>query len=325
LTEPFHQPVLLGPVLQFLRPRPGAVVVDATLGGGGHAEAILAELGAGGRLIGIDQDEEALEAARQRLGWHPGFRALAGSFADLPELLSGLGQSQVDGILMDLGVSSHHLDTPERGFSFRFDAPLDMRMDRSRPLRAEDLVANLSEDELKRIIREYGEERYAGRIARRIVEERRRRPIRTTGRLAEVVLAALPPQARHGQKIHPATRTFQALRMAVNQELEALQQGLEGAVACLAPQGRLVVISYHSLEDRLVKQTMRRYSGQCVCPPGLPACRCQPRSLLKVLTRKPIQPDETEIAVNPRARSARLRAAEKLPPPGDPGPVPEVP
>ncbi len=285
--------------------------MDGTLGGGGHTEALLRALGGGGRLIGIDQDSEALQEAGQRLDGYPGFVGVRGNFGDLDGLLDEQGVGGVDGVLLDLGVSSHHLDSAERGFSFRPDSALDMRMNRRAETCAADLVAALEEADLAAILRDYGEERYARRIARRIVWEREREPIRTTGRLARIVEQATPAPARHG-RIHPATRTFQALRIVVNDELGVLQRGLEAAIRRLNPGGRLVVISYHSLEDRIVKTTFRRFAGECTCPPRVPFCQCRPLRLLRVLTRRPLEPDDRELAANPRARSARLRAAERL-------------
>lgn len=313
MTNPYHVPVLRDAVCDYLQPRPGALLVDATLGGGGHSEALARLLGPTGRLVGVDQDPEALQEAGRRLEAWPGFQGVRGNFGDLDALLDQLGMGRVDGVLMDLGVSSHQLDQAERGFSFRYDAPLDMRMDLRAETTAADLVADLSEAELETLFREYGEERFARRIARRVAWEREREPIRTTGRLARIVEAAVPPPARHG-RIHPATRTFQALRIAVNDELGVLQRGLEAAVQRLAPGGRLVVISYHSLEDRIVKATFRRYAGECTCPPRVPRCECHPQRLLRVLTRRPVEPDEQELAANPRSRSARLRAAERVAP-----------
>lgn len=311
MTSPYHVPVLLEAVLRWLDPRPGSTIVDATLGGGGHSEALARALAPAGTLIAIDQDPEALAEAGRRLAGLAGFHPVRGNFGDLQGLLDRQGVGQVDGILMDLGVSSHQLDQAERGFSFRHDAPLDMRMDLQGGTTAADLVAELPEADLETTIREYGEERHARRIARRIVQEREKEPILTTGRLARIVEAAMPPPARHG-RIHPATRTFQALRIAVNDELGVLQRGLDAAVARLAPGGRVVVISYHSLEDRIVKSTFRRYAGECTCPPRVPYCQCHPLQVLRVLTRRSVEPDEGEIAANPRARSARLRAAERV-------------
>ncbi len=312
MTDFSHVPVLLDVAVDYLQPSPGGLLVDGTLGGGGHSEALLRRMGPTGRLVGIDQDSEALDAAGRRLEGYPGFIGVRGNFADLDVLLDQLGLGLVDGVLLDLGISSHFVDSAERGFSIRRDAPLDMRMDLRASTSAADLVEELDEGRLESLLREYGEERYARRIARRIVWEREQEPIRTTGRLAQVVERAVPPPARHG-RIHPATRTFQALRIAVNDELGVLQRGLEAAVSRLAPGGRLVVISFHSLEDRIVKTTFRRLAGECTCPARVPFCQCQPLRLLRVLTRKPVEPDPIEVATNPRSRSARLRAAQRLP------------
>ena len=285
--------------------------MDANLGGGGHAEAVLEHLGDTGRLIGIDLDEAAIAAATARLQRFPGFRAVRGNFADLDALLDQAGVDHVDGVYFDLGVSSPQLDFPERGFSFKAGGPLDMRFGASQATTADDIVNAASEAELLRIIREYGEERWAGPIARRIVRER---PIRDTAHLADVVSRAIP-RAHHPPRIHPATRTFQALRIAVNDELESLRLGLEAAIGRLAPGGRLACISWHSLEDRLVKQTFLRHAGRADegvtgLPRGFPVTR--PPADVKILTRQPVMPTEAEIADNPRARSARMRAAEKL-------------
>jgi len=313
LTVPYHIPVLRDVVVDYLQPRPGSLLVDGTLGGGGHSEALLAALGGSGRLVGIDQDADALREAGRRLGDYPGFVGVRGNFGDLEGLLDEVGVGQVDGVLLDLGISSRHVDSAERGFSLHRDGPLDMRMDRRAETSAAELLAHLDESGLEAILREYGEERFARRIARRIMWEREREPILTTGRLARIVEQATPAPARHG-RIHPATRTFQALRIVVNDELGSLQRGLDAAVRRLAPGGRLVVISYHSLEDRLVKTTFRRLAGECTCPPRVPFCQCRPLRILRVLTRRPLEPDDRELAANPRARSARLRAAERLGP-----------
>lgn len=307
----YHTPVLLEESLDYLAPRPGGVYVDATLGGGGYSAAILPRCAPGGRVVGIDQDEDALAAASQRLSeWGESFMPLHGNFSEMEALLHRAGIRSVDGVVFDLGVSSHQLNEAERGFSFRFDAPLDMRMDRTRGPTAADLVAELPERELSRILREYGEEKWAARIAKFIVEERSSTPLSTTGDLVRIVEAAVPKAARP-KEIHVATRIFQALRIAVNRELEALEDGLTAAHNLLHPGGRIVVISYHSLEDRIVKTRLLSWQNPCVCPPNLPACGCGKSPTARVLTRKPIYPDEEEVRENPRARSARLRAAEK--------------
>lgn len=312
----YHVPVLCSEVIDYLQPGGDKIIVDATLGGGGHSEAIARQMLSQtsivqGRLIGLDQDPQAIEESQSRLGSFPFFTAVRANFASLGEALDALEIPFVDGILMDLGVSSHQLDTAERGFSFRFDGDLDMRMDLDSPLRAADIIANQSEEELYTIIRDYGEERFARRIARHLVEERQRQPIVTTKQLAEIVNKAIP---RCGKlpKINPATRTFQALRIAVNDELGVLEKGLQCAIEHLAKGGRLVVISYHSLEDRLVKTVMRSKLGRCTCPPRTPVCVCQAVASLRLVHTKALVPSEQEQSDNPRARSAKMRVAEKL-------------
>jgi len=288
-----------------LEPERGGFFVDATVGAGGHAEFLL-ERGTEIRLLGIDRDPDALGLAGERLArFGERFELVAGDFADLDALLSG--RLPAAGILADLGVSSMQLDRGERGFSFRRDGPLDMRMGPAGRTAA-DIVATASVDELTRIFRDYGEERMAAKIARGIVAERTRGPIQTTRQLARIVAG----QKGSREKIDPATRVFQALRIEVNQELVALGRFLAAAVARLKPGGRLAVISYHSLEDRIVKDAFRRDSGVCSCPPKLPTCICGARAALRLLTRRPIRPGEAELRRNPRSRSARLRVAEKL-------------
>ena len=287
-----------------LAPERGGFFVDATLGAGGHAERLL-DASPGVRLLGIDRDPDALELARGRLSrFGDRVELVAGDFAELDERLAG--RPDADGILADLGVSSMQLDRGERGFSFRRDGPLDMRMGKSGRTAA-DIVATASVDELTRIFRDYGEERMAAKIARGIVAERTKSPIQTTRQLARIVAG----QKASREKIDPATRVFQALRIEVNQELVALSRFLAAAVARLKPGGRLAVIAYHSLEDRIVKDAFRRDSGVCFCPPKLPTCICGARAALKVLTRRPIRPGEAEQRRNPRSRSARLRVAER--------------
>ena len=312
--EVFHKPVLVAEVIASLQCRTGVVYVDGTLGGGGHAFEILRNSAPDGRLIGIDADGDALREAEKRLASF-GDRAILvkGNFADMETILSGMKIEKVEGILLDLGVSSHQLDTTERGFSFTLDAPLDMRMNRDRGPNAYDLVHTLSQERLERILRKFGEERMAGRIARAIVARRTLSPIRTTGDLAGVVTGALP-RTRGPARIHPATRTFQALRIAVNDELAGLQRALTDGMKRLKPGGRFSVISFHSLEDRIVKNAFRTAEKGCICPSDLPVCACGRKPTMKILTRKPVIPDEAEIRDNPRARSAKLRTAERFGP-----------
>ena len=308
-----HLSVMPDEVIRFLAPKPGGIYLDGTLGGGGHA-GLIAELCTPGNgiLIGIDQDREALEAAGQRLrGYGAGVRLVHGNFSEIQRHLDGLGIERLDGFLLDLGVSSHQLDSGGRGFSFQQDAPLDMRMDTSRGETAADLVNTLPEAELERIIKEYGEERWARRIAAFIVKARSEAPIERTLHLADIVKGAIP-KAKWEERIHPATRTFQALRIAVNRELESLEQGLRGAIDRLKPGGRGVVISFHSLEDRIVKHIFREYASGCTCPRHLPVCVCGNQPRVRVLTGRPVTATAEETGQNPRARSAKLRAVEKL-------------
>lgn len=307
--RPQHTPVLLDEVLTWLAPRDGGLYVDATLGLGGHAAAILAASAPGGRLLGIDTDAQALALARDRLAeFGPRAVFCEGWHRDIDSLACAAGWHEVDGVLFDLGVSSLQLDAAERGFSFAQDGPLDMRMSQTAELSAAELVNAWPEGDLSRVIYEYGEERYARRIAGAIV---RQRPLHTTGELAEVVRRAVP-HSRGPQRIDPATRTFQALRIAVNGELEHLRRSLEGAVTLLKPGGRLAVISFHSLEDRIVKQYLTQEARDCICPPRLPQCVCGHQASVRILTRKPLRPSAEEEQRNPRSRSARLRVAERL-------------
>jgi len=307
-----HVPVLLREAVDLLAPRPGGIYVDGTLGAGGHAAEILKRSAPGGVLIGLDQDLDAVERCTKSLAEY-GDRAVVrhGNYRDLPELLSGLAHERVDGVLLDLGISWFHVKTPERGFSFQMDGPLDMRMDTSRPQTAADLVNGLSRDELAKVIREYGEERRAGAIARAIEKARARRPITSTVQLAEIVSSAFPPYPP--RRIHPATLTFQALRIAVNDELVALRDGVSRIIPLLNPGGRFAVITFHSLEDRVVKQAFAAAAKGCICPPKLPVCSCGKKPALKILTQRPIVAGADEVIKNPASRSAKLRAAEKLP------------
>ena len=304
-----HQPVMLREVVEFLAPAPGRVFVDGTLGGGGHSEALLR---AGAGVFGVDRDQDALDAAGVRLAEYGNFHALYGNFHDLRALLQAQGVGPVDGILLDLGVSSYQLDTAERGFSYHADAPLDMRMDRRQSFDAKELVNTWSEQEIARVLRDYGEEAWAARIAQMIVEHRARAPLATTGDLVRAVDAAIPRKVRDRDTGHSAQKTFQALRIAVNDELAPLGQALEDAVSLLRPGGRLCVITFHSLEDRIVKQTFRRLERPGTCPPGLPVCICGKKPSVGLPVRGALKPGAEEIAQNPRARSAKLRVAQKL-------------
>ena len=307
-----HVSVLLNEVTTYLNLKQGGTYVDCTLGGGGHTVEILKNIQPGGRVIGIDQDPNALEAAKNRLAAYKNSYSLVQSnFFRLKEIAAELALDGADGILFDLGVSSHQLDEGERGFSYMQDAPLDMRMNPDDVLTAEKLVNELDEEELNRIITQYGEERWARRIAKFIVEGRQKKPIHSTGELVEIIKKAIPAEARR-EGPHPAKRTFQALRIAVNDELNRFKQTLRDAVDILKPGGRVCVISFHSLEDRITKEVLRELARDCICPPGFPVCRCDKQQLVRILTGKPVQPGTEELAVNPRARSAKLRAAEKL-------------
>jgi 16S rRNA (cytosine1402-N4)-methyltransferase len=306
-----HRPVLLEETLKYLVPERGGLFVDCTVGLGGHSEAIL-KSSPDTRILGLDLDPAALEYSRQRLApFGTRFRAVQANFRQIESVLREAGERDPSGILVDLGVSSLQFDSPERGFSFRFDAPLDMRMDPGTGATAADLLQQLPEAEIARIIFEFGEERHSRRIARRIVERREQgQPVTTTAELAELVRHAVGG-GRKRQQIHPATRTFQALRIAVNNELERLGEFIETAVDLLAPDGRFVAISFHSLEDRIVKRELRRLSGHCECPPRLPVCSCGARKTVEILTRRPVVPGDKELDENPRARSAKLRACRK--------------
>jgi 16S rRNA (cytosine1402-N4)-methyltransferase len=311
-----HRPVLLTPLIESLQPRPGQTVVDATLGAGGFTAALLERVTPGGRVIAIDRDHSAVEAGRIRFSAAgTAVRIAQGDFADLETIAHGLGVDAVDAVVFDLGISSIQLDDPARGFSFRFDGPLDMRMNPSSGTTAAHLVDSLTADELASLIREYGDERFARPIANRIARTRELVPLTTTTQLRELIEQVVPRRF-WPKRIHPATRTFQALRIAVNHELESLERGLQAAISILRPGGRLGVISFHSLEDTLVKNALHVAAQNCVCPPQQPNCTCVHRATLFLLTRKVIRPDEAELASNPRSRSARLRVAEKLAPSG---------
>ena len=302
-----HQPVLYHEIIHALRPHDDGLYVDGTVGAGGHAWGILDASGPSGRLLGLDLDPQALDLACERLAPFGARTILTqASYATLRVQLDSLGWEVVDGILLDLGLSSMQLDSPERGFSFRVDAPLDMRFDPRGDVTAADLVNNLPERELADLIYRYGEERKSRQVARAIVATR---PLHTTRQLTDLVVRVI---GRGKTKIHPATRTFQALRIATNGELESVETVLPQAVAALAPGGRLAVISFHSLEDRIVKTFFRRENHDCICPPKQPICTCTHRAVIKEISRRPIRPTEAETRLNPRSRSARLRVAEKL-------------
>ncbi|MGE5591863.1 MAG: 16S rRNA (cytosine(1402)-N(4))-methyltransferase RsmH [Bacillota bacterium] len=308
--ESFHHlPVLLDDVLEGLRPYTGGRYVDCTVGGGGHSRAILAASSPSGRLLGLDQDPAALQAAGETLNAFGRRVTLRkANFRRLLDTAREAGFDQADGVLFDIGVSSPQLDEGERGFSFHQDAPLDMRMDPDGPVTARDLVNELEVPDLTRILQDYGEERWARRIAEFIV---RNRPLETTGQLVEVIKAAIPAAARRSGP-HPARRTFQALRIAVNDELGALEEGLGQALELVRPGGRVAVITFHSLEDRIVKQAMQDWARGCICPPDLPICVCGRKPRARLVTRKPVSAGEEEVSRNPRSRSAKLRVAEKL-------------
>jgi len=307
-----HASVMPAEVLEFLQPFSGGLCLDGTLGGGGHARLILEASAPAGRLIGLDRDPAALRKAGEVLAPF-GERVLLRhrNFSEADQVLSELGADGLDGMLLDLGVSSHQLDEESRGFSFRGDAPLDMRMDPTGGPTAADVVNGAAAEELARIFREYGEERWAGRIARRIVRVREEQPLTTTRQLAELVRDAVPG-GRVPARIHPATRVFQALRIHVNGELEHVARGVARGIDLLNPGGRLVVISFHSLEDRIVKRLFLEEARGCICPPRLPTCVCNHRPRVELLTRKGVRPSEAEVEDNPRARSAVLRAVRRL-------------
>ena len=307
-----HRPVLLDECIQALNIRPDGTYLDGTLGRGGHSEEIAKRLSEGGRLVCIDRDRQALDEAGRRLApWSERITFLHGNFADLAALMEQAGIGAVDGMLFDLGVSSPQLDDPERGFSYMHDAPLDMRMDQDDALTAWTVVNRWPREELRRILAQYGEERYAGPIAAAIDRARQTAPVETTGQLVEIIRGALPASALR-EKQHPAKRSFQGIRIAVNDELTAVSRMLQDAVPRLRPGGRLAVISFHSLEDRIVKSELAAAARGCTCPPEFPVCVCGKKPQIKLITRKPILPGTEELAVNPRARSAKLRVAEKI-------------
>ena len=305
-----HISVMLAETVDALAVKPGGIYIDCTLGGGGHASEVLKKLTTG-RLYGIDRDGEAIEAAAERLSGYPNFTPVRANYTEIAAIAERYGFSgKADGILFDLGVSSHQLDDESRGFSYHASSPLDMRMDKRQTITAEKLVNTLPEKELERILRDYGEEKMAARIAAAIVGERQREPIRTTDVLADIIANAMPAKMR--QDKHPARRSFQAIRIAVNEELTGLPVALEAAYETLAPGGRLAVITFHSLEDRIVKNFLRDKEKGCTCPPSFPVCVCGNTPKMKSIIRKPLEAGEEELRANPRARSAKLRVSEKL-------------
>ncbi len=307
-----HEPVLLNEVIELMAVKPDGVYLDGTAGGGGHSSAIASRL-TSGRLIALDRDMEAVAAAGARLAQY-GERATVvhSNFSEMDRVCASLGINALDGVLLDLGVSSHQLDTPERGFSYISDAPLDMRMDASAALSAADVVNKYPREKLEKLIYEYGEEKFASRIVNKICEKRAQSPIRTTGELVALIKSALPAAALHSAEHHPAMSTFQAIRIEVNGELEVIEPTIRRASSLLAPGGRMVVITFHSLEDRRVKQAFAGLARGCICPPDFPVCVCGRHPEVRVLTKKPITATAEELARNTRSHSAKLRAAEKL-------------
>jgi 16S rRNA (cytosine1402-N4)-methyltransferase len=305
-----HVSVLVQEVIEFLRPGLGKRYLDGTLGGGGHSEQILIESHSEGQVLGLDRDDEALAVARERLRRFEGrFIARQASFADAQGILTEIGWNSVDGVVLDLGVSSLQIDSPERGFSFRSTAKLDMRMDRRQSLDAREIVNSFAVKELERILRDYGEEPQARRIAQAIVAGRKQRPLETTAQLVQIIERV---KGRGRRDHHPATQVFQALRIAVNRELEQLEDFFASGYEILRPGGRMVVISFHSLEDRIVKKAFRKWNRACLCPPRALSCRCGWSQKVKLLTKKPVVPSTHQIQSNPRARSAKMRAVERI-------------
>ncbi len=305
-----HKSVLLEETIESLNIKPTGIYVDGTMGGAGHSLEIVKRLKDNGRLIGIDQDEAAIKAGTERIGSNPQVAIIRSNYSNMPKVLKDLEISGVDGILLDLGVSSYQLDTEERGFSYRYDTALDMRMDRRQSLTAKDIVNNYTEKELFKIIRDYGEEQFAQNIAKHIVAYRKDNEIETTFQLNEIIKASIPAKKR--QNGHPSKKTFQAIRIECNRELEVLKNSLENMIELLNPEGRLSIITFHSLEDRIVKLAFKNAENPCTCPPEFPVCVCGNKSKGKVVTRKPIIPSDEEMEENSRAKSAKLRVFEKI-------------
>lgn len=307
-----HEPVLLNEVIDALAIKPDGIYLDGTAGGGGHSSAIAARLSSG-KLIALDRDPEAVAAAGARLSrYGDRARVIRSDFSEIDSVCASLGIAALDGVLLDLGVSSHQLDTPERGFSYISDAPLDMRMDTSAALCASDVVNGYPRERLEKIIFEYGEEKFASRIASKICEKRETAPIKTTGELVNVIKSAIPAAALRGAEHHPAMRTFQAIRIEVNGELDVIEPTIRKAVSLLVPGGRIAVITFHSLEDRRVKQTFAELARGCVCPPDFPVCVCGHKPEVRLVTKKPVTASPGELERNTRSHSAKLRTAEKL-------------
>jgi 16S rRNA (cytosine1402-N4)-methyltransferase len=306
-----HISVLLNEVIEGLNIKEDGIYVDCTLGGAGHSGEIIRRLNTDGRLVGIDQDKDALKAAGEKLKAYSNVTFVHNNFTNVEEILNNLDIEGVDGILMDLGVSSYQLDTGERGFSYMQDAPLDMRMNREANFSAYDVVNGYSEDELFKVIKDFGEEKFAKRIAKFIVDRRSSKPINSTLELVDIIKAAIPAKARR-EGPHPAKRTFQAIRIEVNKELDILDKAIEGAVNKLKTGGRVAIITFHSLEDRIVKVKFKQLEDPCTCPKEFPVCICGKKSKVKIITRKPIEPSEEEVNENPRSRSAKLRIAERI-------------
>lgn len=306
-----HVSVLLNECIDALNIKEDGIYVDCTLGGAGHSSEIVKRLSPKGKLIGIDQDKNALEASKKRLAEYDNVIYVHNNFYNIKEVLDELNIEGVDGILMDLGVSSHQLDEGERGFSYMKDAPLDMRMNRDSNFSAYNVINNYSEEELTRVIRDFGEEKFARRIAKFIVDRRGKKPIETTYELVDIIKAAIPAKARR-EGPHPAKRTFQAIRIEVNNELGILDRAIEDGAAKLNKHGRIAVITFHSLEDRIIKNKYKQLENPCTCPKEFPVCICGKKPEIKIITRKPIEPSEIEVEENPRSRSAKLRVAEKI-------------
>ena len=305
-----HKPVLLDESVKGLNIKEDGIYVDCTLGGGGHTEEILKKA-TKGKVIGIDQDDYAIERASEKLSSYKNFIPVKNNFSKIEEILNELSIDKIDGIIFDLGVSSFQLDIPERGFSYNYDMPLDMRMDKSQTTTARHIVNGYEENELTRILWDYGEEKWAARIAKFIVEEREQEFIETTGQLVSIIKKAIPKSARQ-EGSHPAKKTFQAIRIEVNRELEILENTVKAAVERLNKKGRICVITFHSLEDRIIKNTFAELNKDCICPPEFPKCMCEHRRKLKIITKKPITPSEEELTENRRAHSAKLRIGERV-------------